>query len=114
MTWRVTMQCRQLLTAEEKKSKKKLSQEQSRCKVPVCFCGSFFSVMGRQSPRFGNESCLRILLPLCIVFMANVRKDAYLRSRYTAGGDKEWSLWINRKKSDGVVEKCPEISYTKK
>ena len=71
-----------------------------------------FSVMGRKSPRFGNESCLRILLPLCIVFMANVRKDAYLRSRYTAGGDKEGSLWINRKKSDGVVEKCPEISYT--
>ena len=70
--------------------------------------------MGRKSPRFGNESCLRILLPLCIVFMANVRKDAYLRSRYTAGGDKEGSLWINRKKSGGVVEKCPEISYTKK
>lgn len=44
--------------------------------------------------------------------MANVRKDAYLRSRYTVGGDKEGSLWINRKKSDGVVEKCPEISYT--
>lgn len=44
--------------------------------------------------------------------MANVRKDAYLRSRYTAGGDKAGSLWINRKKSGGVVEKCPEISYT--
>ena len=32
----------------------------------------------------------------------------------TVGGDKEGGLWINRKKSDGVVEKCPEISYTKK
>ena len=42
------------------------------------------------------------------------RGNAYLRVRYTAGGDKEGSLWINRKKSGGVVEKCPEISYTKK
>ena len=42
------------------------------------------------------------------------RRNAYLRLRYTAGGDKEGSLWINRKKSGGVVEKYPEISYTKK
>ena len=70
--------------------------------MPVCFCGSFFQLWQA------------IPSPAAKCFAHLKRRNAYLRLRYTVGGDKEGSLWINRKKSDGVVEKYPEISYTKK